>query len=152
MTLVNRSLCSVNISSMFVSLFYGVLDFRSGTFTYSCAGHNHPYRIAGSSVAHIEPVRGTVLGVNADPEYKENVVRLEAGERIVIYTDGIVEAFNADREEYSDNRLQALLAGSTHNSVEELVNLVMEDVGDFAGATEQSDDMTVLAVEYLGVR
>lgn len=152
LTLVNRSLCSENISSMFVSLFYGVLDIRSGTFIYSCAGHNHPYRISESKVAHIEPVRGTVLGVNADLEYKENTVRLEEGERVVIYTDGIVEAFNAEREEYSDARLQALLAGSTHNSVEELVSLVMEDVGDYAGNTEQSDDMTVLVVEYVGAR
>jgi len=152
LSLVNHALCSENISSMFVSLFYGVLDFRNGTFKYSCAGHNHPYRIGTSNVAHIEPVRGTVLGVDASLEYKENLVRLEAGERIIIYTDGIVEAFNAAREEYSDARLQALLAENATATVEELVTLVMDDVGRYAGETEQSDDMTVLAVEYVGGR
>jgi sigma-B regulation protein RsbU (phosphoserine phosphatase) len=150
LSLVNRSLCAENISSMFVSLFYGVLDFKTGTFTYSCAGHNHPYRIRSGSATQLEPVRGTVLGVDANLEYKENVVTLDRGERLVIYTDGVVEAFNKEREEYSDDRLQSLLSTHADATVEELVNLVMEDVVLHSGDTPQSDDITVLALEYVG--
>jgi len=147
---VNRSLCSENLSSMFVSLFYGVLDFREGRFTYSSAGHNPPYRITAAGAEHLEPVKGTVLGVDADMAYRENAVTLEPGERLLIYTDGIVEAFNAEREEFSDVRLQQLLSGQHTASAEELVTRVMEEVRQYAGSTMQSDDMTVLALEYHG--
>lgn len=150
LTHVNKSLCAENISSMFVSLFYGVLDFRSGQFTYSSAGHNHPYRIHSGSVSQLDPVRGTVLGVDAGMQYLENTVSFLPRERLIIYTDGIVEAFGEDREEYSDERFCALLEKHADAAVENLVEYIMEDVSRHAGDTEQSDDMTVLALEYLG--
>ncbi len=152
LTRVNRSLCAENLSSMFVSLFYGVLDFREGRFTYSSAGHNPPYRIQGNSIEHLEPVKGTVLGVDADLKYRENTVTLQPGERLLIYTDGIVEAFNTEREEFSDARLQRLLTEHHPPTVENLVSRVMEEVRRYSGDMVQSDDMTVLALEYHGPR
>jgi sigma-B regulation protein RsbU (phosphoserine phosphatase) len=150
LTHVNRSLCAENISSMFVSLFYGVLNFHTGQFTYSSAGHNHPYRIAGGAVSQLDPVRGTVLGVDASLQYAENSVTFDRGERLLIYTDGIVEAFSENREEYSDSRLQQLLEKYSASAVEELVRHIMEDVTSHAQNVAQSDDMTVLALEYHG--
>ncbi|MBN1447591.1 MAG: SpoIIE family protein phosphatase [Bacteroidetes bacterium] len=147
---VNRSLCSENLSSMFVSLFYGVLDIRSGAFTYSSAGHNPPFKIDREAAAHLDPVKGTVLGVDAGFTYRENTVTLHPGERLLIYTDGIVEAFNQEREEYSDARLQQLLTEDRPPGVEALVSRVLEDVRSHAGGMVQSDDMTVLALEYHG--
>ncbi|MDT8322640.1 MAG: SpoIIE family protein phosphatase [Bacteroidota bacterium] len=150
LTHVNRSLCAENISSMFVSLFYGVLEFDTGRFTYSSAGHNPPYRLNGTGVQKLEPVRGTVLGVDASLAYNENTVTFAPGERLVIYTDGIVEAFSKEREEYSDERFCRLLENLAADPVEDMVRHIMEDVEAHAENAAQSDDMTVLALEYRG--
>lgn len=152
LTHVNRSLCAENISSMFVSLFYGVLEFDTGRFTYSSAGHNHPYRLNGGAVSLLEPVRGTVLGVDGSMAYKENTVNFAPGERLVIYTDGIIEAFSEEKEEYSEARFQQLLEKHADDPVEDLVRHIIEDVEIHAENAAQSDDMTVLALEYRGTQ
>ncbi|MCZ7555110.1 MAG: SpoIIE family protein phosphatase [Bacteroidia bacterium] len=150
LSLLNAHLCSENISSMFVSLFYGVLDFSTGRFQYATAGHQLPFRIGRHSFSRMERTHGMVIGVFAAGEYETGEVTLESGDHLFLYTDGIDEAFNTGEEEYSDERLERLLRQPDHGGVQQLVKTVMEDVVLHANGRAQSDDMTILALEYRG--
>jgi len=150
LSLLNAHLCSENISSMFVSLFYGVLDYSSGEFRYATAGHQLPFRIGKSSFSRIDRSHGMVIGVFAAGEYEEGFVTLDPGDSLFLYTDGIDEAFDAGEEEYSDERLERLLRQPDHGGAAQLVGNVMQDVVLHAGNRAQSDDMTILVMEYLG--
>ncbi|MFA6233930.1 MAG: SpoIIE family protein phosphatase [Bacteroidota bacterium] len=148
---VNEHLSAENISSMFVSLFYGVLDFNDGIFRYASAGHAMPYILTGNQVRQVPRSRGTVLGVDMKSRYEERDIALERGDILFFSTDGIMEAFNREREEYSDDRLEILLRSVKDRDVRNLVQTVVADVQRFVGSARQSDDMTAMALSYLGV-
>lgn len=152
LTAINRHLSAENMSSMFVSLFYGVLDFRDGIFRYASAGHSMPYLLTSTHTRQVPRARGAVLGVDAQSRYEDCDLMLESGDTLFFSTDGIMEAFNRDREEYGDDRLEALLRNVETRDVRELVGIVMGDVQRFAGGMQQSDDMTAMAVRFTGPR
>jgi sigma-B regulation protein RsbU (phosphoserine phosphatase) len=147
---VNLHLSAENISSMFVSLFYGVLDFHDGIFRYASAGHGMPYLLTGTDVRQVPRSRGTVLGVDMQSRYEERHLALERGDMLFFSTDGIMEAFNREREEYSDDRLEILLRSTKDRDVQSLVRFVVSDVQRFVGGARQSDDMTAMALAYAG--
>jgi len=146
--IVNTMMCAENISSMFVSIFYGVLDYLTGDFTYCFAGHQQPYRLAASGVTRIEQTSGIVVGVAPTCIYEEGHVELGPGDKLFLYTDGIVEAFNALQQEYSEQRLESLLHRMRHTTVTDLVQTVLRDVVLYADGVPQSDDLTALAIAY----
>ncbi|MFZ1728992.1 MAG: SpoIIE family protein phosphatase [Bacteroidota bacterium] len=149
--IVNQHLSAENISSMFVSLFYGVLDFNDGIFRYASAGHGMPYLLTGKDVRQVPRSRGTVLGVDINSRYEERHIALERGDMLFFSTDGIMEAFNREREEYGDDRLEILLRSATDREVQRLVQFVVSDVQRFVGGARQSDDMTAMTLAYFGV-
>ncbi|MBE0643898.1 MAG: SpoIIE family protein phosphatase [Bacteroidetes bacterium] len=148
---VNLHLSAENISSMFVSLFYGVLDYRDGIFRYASAGHFMPYLLAGDDVRQVPRARGAVLGVDVQSRYEERHIALDRGDALFFSTDGIMEAFNREREEYSEDRLEILLRGVKDRDVRHLVQNVMADVQAFVGSAKQSDDITAMALSYKGL-
>ncbi len=150
LAMVNRHICSENISSMFISMFYGVLNYTNGQFRYATGGHQMPFHIGKRSFDRITRTQGMVIGVFPGSEFEEGMVTLEAGDRLFLYTDGIDEAFDSGNEEYSDARLERILRQLGHDEVTQLVRNVMLDVIMHAGDRAQSDDMTILALEYLG--
>ncbi len=149
LTQVNRLLSLENTSFMFVTLFYGILNIRSGALEYSNAGHNPPYVISGSGGAEtLKAARSLVLGVDENSTYATEQFQLAMGDGLFLFTDGITEAFNSGNEMYSDERLRACLQQANGSSPKEVIRLVVNDVREFAAGVAQSDDLTMLAVKF----
>lgn len=151
-TRVNRELAVGNDSCMFVTVFMGVLDIAAGTLTYANAGHNPPAMISGRGVRLIENYEGDdsvihpPLGAFADVEYPTFSMEMKVGEKLFLYTDGVTEAMNVNRELYSEKRLVDLLLDNTAKTPEKTIKTVLLAVDDFAGEVEQHDDITMLCL------
>jgi sigma-B regulation protein RsbU (phosphoserine phosphatase) len=141
---VNRELCLNNDSMMFVSLFFGILA-PGGALTYCSAGHNPPYRLTENLVLPIEETGGMVLGVKPGAIYTAGALELAPGEALYLYTDGVTEAFNEADDMFTEQRLEAVLAGSAR-SCTEIIGSVVSAVGNFVGAAPRSDDIAMLAL------
>jgi len=147
---VNNILVDDSPSNMFVTVFYGVLDTRSGAFEYCNGGHNPPYLISNDGkVKQLDNIGGLLLGAMKGVEYESNVITIQPGESLFFYTDGVTEAFNNMDEEYKDSRLVEFLFNKNSLNVNDLVEQVFEDVKTFSDGAEQSDDITCLALKFL---
>ena len=149
LALANDLLAQDNEATMFVTLFYGILDTATGELEYANGGHNPPYLIGpGSEVSQLPGTGGMALGVMEGTPFKEGRARLEAGSTLLLYTDGVTEAFNPADEEYGELRLAQQLAGSKGADVEVLLKRLFDSVSQFADGAPQSDDITCLAIHY----
>lgn len=147
---VNRVLTSENVSSMFVTVFYGVLDLASGEVAYCSAGHNLPYVLRRDGrVDALERTGGMALGVFETAAYKSKRIRLEKGDGLFLYTDGITEAMDVGYNEFTERRLEECLRRLPGRPLPEIIDGVVGDVNAFAGGAPQADDMTTLVVRYL---
>lgn len=147
---VNNIIVDESPPNMFVTVFFGVLDTRSGAFEYSNGGHNPPYLIsAEGKVKQLDNIGGLMIGAFKDVPFESNVVMVKSGESLVFYTDGVTEAFNNENEEFQESRLEKVLEGKNSLSVNDIVQHVFEDVQSFSEGVEQSDDITCLALKYL---
>jgi len=148
---VNALLCLDNSAELFVSVFYGVLDTRTGELTYSNGGHNPPYVVRRTGeVTRLEGTGGVVLGVLDDVGYEERRVTLGAGDGIFLYTDGVTEAMDGDGTLFSDPRLEALLTTHRHATPEGITRAVVDEVRRYSASVPQSDDITAMALRYNG--
>ncbi|MDX9759304.1 MAG: SpoIIE family protein phosphatase [Bacteroidota bacterium] len=152
---VNRHLSAENLASMFVSMFYGILDFRDGIFRYASAGHGMPYILTDVHTRQIPRARGAVLGVDGFSQYEDSDLVLERGDVLFFSTDGVIEAFSREKEEFGESRLESSLREAARQDgqrrdVRQLVRHVIGSVRGFADGSPQSDDMTAMALRYLG--
>ena len=144
---VNDLLEDGNESLMFVTLFYAIFDPASGQLTYANGGHNPPVIVhADGSSTILETTAGVALGVMADMAYAQSSIKLEMGDALVMYTDGVSEAMNGDDEEFGMERLQAIFAGKPPTDAAAVTHAVFDAVREFAGDTPQSDDITCLTL------
>jgi serine phosphatase RsbU (regulator of sigma subunit) len=131
----------------FVSLAYAVLDRRSGTLAYSNAGHPPPVLLTpGGGVVRLD-AGGPVLGMIPDARYDEGRVALAAGSRLLLYTDGVVEAAAASGGELGDDRLVAALVGMREMGAREAARAVLDHAVRYAGGGPLADDATVVVVD-----
>jgi len=148
---VNALLCLDNSAELFVTVFYGVLDTRTGELEYSNGGHNPPYVVRGAGDVHpLEGTGGIVLGVFDDIHYRAKRAALRPGDGVFLYTDGVTEAMDAEGNLFSDPRLQALLAQHGHASSEAITRAVVDEVRRYSASVPQSDDITTMAIRYRG--
>ncbi len=147
---VNRVLVKQSDTAMFVTVFYGILDTATGGVDYCIAGHNPPYVFSPKGLRSLDEPRNLVAGIFEDSKYAGGTLRLEPGEGILLYTDGVPEATDAAENEYSDERLQRTLEAAGDAPVQDLVSRIVGDVRQFTGSAPQSDDITALALRYLG--
>jgi sigma-B regulation protein RsbU (phosphoserine phosphatase) len=144
---VNATLAEDNVNSMFVTLFIGILNLKTGELAFSNAGHNPPLILgADGECRYLTLPDGLVLGVMPEAEYRDDVVCLEPGATIVTYTDGVTEAMNPERELYSESRLQERLKRLAGCAVEDTVGAIISSVKAHADGAPQSDDIAVLAL------
>jgi len=144
---VNVTLSEGNENVMFVTLFIGILNLRTGELAFSNAGHNPPVILtADGDCRFLTLPDGMVLGVVPEAEYLDATVVLEHGDAIVTYTDGVTEAMNPKKELYSEPRLQETVEGLRGGSVEDTVAAIFASVKAHAAGAPQSDDIAVLAV------
>lgn len=147
---VNNIIADESPPNMFVTVFYGVLDTRSGAFEYSNGGHNLPYLISDDGkVKQLENIGGLMIGAMKDVPYESNVAIIKPGESLIFYTDGVTEAFNKEEEEFQETRLEQALENKNSLNTNELVDHVFQNVQSFSDGVEQSDDITCLALKYL---
>ena len=144
---VNSLMCRNNPDSMFVTVFFCVLDPVSGVVTYANAGHPAPLLVrADGSVAPLESAENLVMGLLPGAEYELFTLSLEPGDSVFMYTDGVTEAMDGDGEEFGELRLAESLSSAPVESVGGCCARVVEAVREFAGREPQSDDITRLAV------
>ncbi|GAC1456450.1 MAG: hypothetical protein PVSMB6_14250 [Steroidobacteraceae bacterium] len=143
----NTVLCAQNPLDLFVTVFYCMLDPVTGVLRYANGGHNPPYlRRADGSVEALGGAGGLVLGAMPDVTYPEHEVQLGVGDRLVLYTDGVTEAFNAGDEAYGTERLIAEIQAHGAGTAAGLVERICQSVTAFAGAAPQSDDITLIVL------
>jgi sigma-B regulation protein RsbU (phosphoserine phosphatase) len=147
---VNREICRDNESKMFTTLFCGVLDIRTGEIKYSSGGHNSPYHVSHAGVQQVPTTGGRVLGLVEETTYGWGRLALGSGETIFLYTDGVTEAMDPAGEFFSEQRLESSLTQSQFASAREQIERLTNQVALFAARAEQSDDITALAIRYLG--
>ncbi len=144
---VNQLLQEDNDASMFVTVFYGVYDPDSRRFHYANGGHNSPLVVhADGTSAELPLTGGIALGLLPDLNYDNKTVTLVPGDLIVLYTDGVTEAFDEQGNQFGAQRLQEVFAGAEPTDVKVANRSVFEAVEKFAGDTPQSDDITCVTL------
>ena len=147
LTEVNNQLQQDNPTFMFVTLIYALFNPDSGTLTYSIAGHDPPLLVsADGSVTELPLTKGVALGIAPDVVYTQETVTLDPGDTVVLFTDGVTEAMNADNQQFGMNRLTEVFDGSPPESATVANEAVFEQVRKFAGDAPQSDDITCLTL------
>jgi len=131
----------------FVSAIYAILDLESGLVSYANAGHNRPLWLhAGEGQIEELSARGIVLGLYDHIELQESQVVLAPGEGLVLYTDGLTEAMNADGETFGDQRMLDALGDCRVASAQAVIDRLLAGVNDFIDGESQSDDSTILVI------
>lgn len=148
-TEVNRLLCESNSEGMFITAFEGVLDLETGEFCFVNAGHEMPFiRKAKEEFKSYRIRPGFVLAGMEGINYKAGSMKLEAGDKIFQYTDGVTEATNAQNELYGMERLSRILNQWAKGTPMEILQAVKTDIGAFVGNAPQFDDITMLCLEF----
>ncbi len=146
--LVNRRILKDTGASQFVTVFYGLLDTASGDLMYGNAGHPPPYLIRARDEPQVERLTrtGMPLGVLEDGVWNSQTVQLAAGDALVLYTDGITEAENADGMAFSEDRLLVSVKANLGRPAAAILDAILADVEGFVGAAPQSDDIGLIVI------
>ncbi len=150
MARLNHGLMRRAIDARYLTSFYGIVA-ANGDFLYSNAGHNPPLLVTPSGVRRLE-TGGTVLGLFSGTSYDEETVRLERGDVIIAFSDGVTEALNPADEEFTDERL--IEAVKIHRGLppQAMLAALMADLQAFCADATQTDDITMIAMEYTGAK
>ncbi|MGB8260464.1 MAG: SpoIIE family protein phosphatase, partial [Terracidiphilus sp.] len=144
---INRFLCEHAVVGRYATLFFGIVD-RAGVLEYMRAGHPTPLLLRRGQVTDLYAGGSFPVGLIDDAVFTATRVQLEPGDTLVLFSDGITEAEDAERNLFGYERLRQVLAGHEGASLESLEQLVLDAVGRFASGAPQADDMTLLVVRY----
>jgi len=147
-TRLNHGLFRRAIESRFLTTFYGMLG-PDGSLTYCNAGHNAPLLVSRSGIRRLE-TGGVVLGLFDQATFDEETVKLEPGDLVVAFSDGVTEALNPAGDEFTDDRLIASVTKHRAATPQAAVEALLADVRTFCEDATQSDDVTILLVRYDG--
>ena len=146
-TQVNAKLCENNEAGMFVTAWMGILDLETGMIRYANAGHNPPLvRHKDGTYEYLKGRANFVLAGMEGVRYKEQQLQLQQGDEIYLYTDGVTEAHDMDKQLFGEERLLVSLNETKGMTVDEICAKVKADVDAFQGEAEQFDDITMLCV------
>lgn len=153
----NNSLCSNNEAEMFVTAWLGYLELDTGIVHVANAGHNPPLLISSGCAEYVSMKPGLMLGAMEDIPYAEQQLRLRPGDMLFLYTDGVTEAMNNEENLYGEERLKSILSFGFNEPADEgdgvaaaVCRRVYNDVQSFSDGAEQSDDITMLCLKYVG--
>ena len=150
---LNNELSQSNEQNMFITLFLGVLELKTGKLMYCNAGHNAPViahyaKTSQPQVEVLDVVPNLPLGVMVDYSFEAQETQMSCNDLLFLYTDGLTEATNKRDELFGEERMLAALNKLVHCRPRYLVDKMQEAVGEFVGDAEQSDDLTMLAIRY----
>ena len=144
----NDMLSKESFDSMFVTVFYGVYCISTGEMRYVNAGHNPPYIIKVNGNVDVLPNSNNIcMGVTEGFPYQESILKLEKGDMLVTFTDGVTEACDPSNNLYGEGRLESLLATLRDNTTQEVTSAIDNAVNAHANGAEQSDDITIMAIK-----
>lgn len=148
---VNSKICENNKESMFVTVWFGILEISTGKITAVNAGHEYPIvKESKGDFKILEDKHGFPLGGLDGMKYKEYEIQLEPGAKLFVYTDGVPEATNSSEELFGMERTENTLNEVKNKPPKEIISHVDEAVSKFTGDAEQFDDLTMLCLEYKG--
>jgi phosphoserine phosphatase RsbU/P len=146
---VNKELCVDNDAAMFVTIFCGILNTRTGEVLYCNGGHNPPYIFSKApGVEALDNNAGMALGVSEEAIYTTSNVTLAAGDGIFLYTDGVTEAIDINGNFYTDDRLMRLLENQKNFPIEDRLRATLNDLKNFSSGAPPTDDITLLGIQY----
>ena len=147
LTTVNTVLSGDNAEMMFVTVLYGVYDPQTRLFTYASGGHDSPLLVhADGSTTLLPHTGGIALGVLPEVQYESHTVALEAGDTVLLYTDGVTEAQDPAERQFGLERLEEIFRERVPTNAEEAIGRIFRGVRTFAGDAPQFDDITCLAL------
>ena len=148
--IANNVIYDTNEAQMFITLWVGVFDYEDGSVKYVTAGHNPPVLLRNNEASLVNEKPNFVIGGMKDMKYIEHDLQLEKDDIVLLYTDGVTEAENAEHELFGDERLLSCLEKKSDCSAEEIINHVQKSVDDFVNGNDQFDDMTMLCYKWKG--
>ena len=147
----NSSICSRNREDMFVTAWLGILEISTGKLTAANAGHEYPVLMQPDGKFELyKDKHGFVIGGMAGLKYKEYTIDMKPGSKLFLYTDGVPEATDAEKQLFGNERMVAALNEKPNGSPQEILKTVRSSVDAFVKDAEQFDDLTMLCLEYKG--
>ena len=149
----NAAICANNREEMFVTAWLGILELSTGKLTAANAGHEYPVLMQPDGKFELyNDKHGFVIGGMSGMKYKEYEMQLMPGSKLFLYTDGVPEATDKSQEQFGTDRMVAALNEQCSAAPEEILKNVRRSVNDFVMDAEQFDDLTMLCIEYKGIR
>ena len=151
LTDANTLICSSNREDMFVTVWLGILEISTGRLSAANAGHEYPviYRKSSGQFDMLKDIHGLVIGSIGGIKYKEYSLMLAPGDKLFLYTDGVPEATNADKELFGTKRMLQALNADKEASPEQVLSNIRRAVDEFVDGEEQFDDLTMLCIKYI---
>ena len=143
----NNMLYHSTAPNKFATLFYGILNSSTHEIIYCNAGHNDPYLIAANKDIIKLSAGGIVVGIMPKVPFEEASVNINPGELLFLFSDGITEAMNSGEEEFGDNRLTDILLKNKNESAEKIIEIIFNEVENFAGNVPPMDDKTIVVIK-----
>ena len=146
---LNNTMTQNNDANMFVTLFFAILDTKSGELHFVNAGHTEPYIISKKETLQaLSSPKNPIVGAFEGIEYVEESIKLKGEEKLFLYTDGVNEAYSKEDEQFSEERLKKLLTQSKNLTPKEIIQKIYDALLLFCQEYEQSDDITMLCIEF----
>jgi sigma-B regulation protein RsbU (phosphoserine phosphatase) len=135
-------------TNQYFTFFYGILNLKTGLFRYVNAGHPPPVYLAAESEPTELPASGLPIGLLREARYEEHTITVGTKDRLVLYTDGLVEAFNPREEEYGSRRLLENIVETRGLPLNDSLEILAKSVEEWHGSERQRDDLSLLAFEF----
>jgi len=149
---VNKEICEDNDSCMFVTIFFAILNIKTGEIYYANGGHNPPLIIRQNGVELLKVDSGTAIGILETAVYKRAKLTLEPNDAICMYTDGVTEAFNEKSELFSEEKLKKEVTIHKEGCAKDFVDQILHEVRLFSQKVKQSDDITIMLLRYFSAK
>jgi sigma-B regulation protein RsbU (phosphoserine phosphatase) len=149
MTRINKATCLKCPSNRFITFFFSVFDVETGDIAFANAGHNPPILVRANGAAEMVEGGGPVLGILPIAPYSEMHTRLDRGDMLVLYSDGVTEANNPNYDEFGEDRFIDVLKATRTQPATEIVEAVTRALAEFAAGAPQADDITLVVAKRL---
>lgn len=149
MEALNNAISENNPDIMFITMFLGIMDLTTGTISYCNAGHNPPIVIKNGRAEYLDTEPSLLLGVELSAKYTAHELTLAHGDTLFLYTDGLTEAENTEHETFGEKRALETAAHFGTLTAEQQIEQMHQAVDQFVNNAEQSDDLTMLAIQYV---
>jgi len=133
----------------FATFFYGILDSQTHEYSYANAGHDRPLLFSQKKEPAVLPQAGLALSFMEDVKYEQNSFVFNPGDLLLVHSDGITEAMDAEEEEFGTERLTRVVTDCQQDSATAIIDRVVSEVNSYIGDQSQMDDMTIVVVKRL---